>query len=58
MILWKALAEEAFFFQYHLSLDYFSTMQLPILTRKWMIEKFIEQKEKENNAIESSKRKR
>jgi len=33
-------------------------MQLPINTRKWMIEKFIEQKEKENNAIESSKRKR
>jgi hypothetical protein len=32
-------------------------MALPINERKWMIERFIQQKEKENSAIEAAKRK-
>jgi hypothetical protein len=33
------------------------SMSLPINLRKWMIERFIEQKEKENEAMESARRK-
>jgi hypothetical protein len=55
--MWKGLAEEIFFFQYHLRLDMQGTMRLPINMRKWMIERFIEQKDKENEAMEASKRK-
>lgn len=32
-------------------------MSLPINLRKWMIERFVDQKEKENEAMESSRRK-
>lgn len=32
-------------------------MTLPINERKWLIDKFIKQKEKENEAIEAAKRK-
>jgi hypothetical protein len=32
-------------------------MSLPINLRKWIIERFIKQKEKENEAMESAKRK-
>ncbi len=33
------------------------SMNLPIILRKWMIERFIQQKKKEDEAMESSKRK-
>ena len=55
--MWKGLAEEIFFFQYHLHLDMFGAMRLPINMRKWMIERFVEQKEKENEAMEATRRK-
>lgn len=32
-------------------------MTLPINERKWLIERFIQQKEKENEAVESARRK-
>ncbi len=34
-----------------------SSMTLPINLRKWMIERFIDQKEKENEAMEAQRRK-
>jgi len=34
------------------------TMKLPINLRKWMIERFIQQKEQENQAMESARRKK
>lgn len=49
--------EEKFFFQYHLHMDWDRSMQLAIYERKWMIDRFIQQKEKENAAIQSAKRK-
>lgn len=55
--MWKGLAEEIFFFQYHLHLDMLGSMRLPINMRKWMIERFVEQKEKENEAMEATRRK-
>lgn len=55
--MWQGLAEEIFFFQYHLRLDMSGSMSLPINLRKWMIERFIEQKESENKAMEAEQRK-
>lgn len=55
--LWKSLAEEIFFFQYHMRLDMERTMRLPLLMRRWLIDRFIEQKESENSAMEASRRK-
>lgn len=42
---------------YHLHLPRESFMTLPINERKWLIERFIAQKERENEAMESAKRK-
>lgn len=50
--------EEKFFFKYHLNTSFKETMELPIAERKWFINRFIEQKEKENEAIEAEKRKK
>ena len=49
--------EEKWFFLYHMHLEPRKSMQLPINERKWMIERFIKQKERENQAIEAAKRK-
>jgi hypothetical protein len=54
--LWNSLAEEIFFFQYHLKMPMSESMNLPIILRKWMIERFIDQKKKEDEAMESAKR--
>ena len=55
--LWKNLMEEIFFFQYHLHLDKYACMSYPIIERKWLIERFIQQKNKENEQIEAERRK-
>jgi hypothetical protein len=49
--------EEQFFFMYHLKQSRDSFMSLPINERKWLIERFVKQKEKENEAMESARRK-
>jgi len=51
------LAEEIFFFQYHMHLDMEKVMKYPLVLRRWMIDRFIEQKEGENAAMESARRK-
>lgn len=56
-MLWDQLAEEIFFFQYHMRLPMASSMTLPINLRRWMIERFVKQKEKENEAMEAARRK-
>lgn len=38
-------------------MDRFTTMRLPINERKWMIERFIQQKNKENEQMEAERRK-
>jgi len=48
--------EEKFFFWYHLRAEPEISMDLPIAERKWYIQKFIQQKQKENDAMESSRR--
>jgi hypothetical protein len=49
--------EEKFFFLYHMRLPPDVSMSMYINERKWMIERFIQQKEKENEAMEAAKRK-
>lgn len=49
--------EEKFFFQYHMHLAWHHCERMPINERKWMIERFIKQKNRENEAVESAKRK-
>ena len=48
--------DEAFFFLYHLHVSRHDFLQYPINERKYMISKFIEQKEKENEYIEKAKK--
>ena len=55
--MWNGLAEEIFFFQYHMHLNMSGSMSLPLNLRRWLIDRFIEQKEKENEAMESARRK-
>ena len=43
--------EEKFFYMYHLKLNYNLCMALPIYERKWYVEKFIQQKERENEMM-------
>jgi len=42
---------------YHLHQGLPSSMCMPINTRKWMIDRFVQQKEQENEAMESQRRK-
>ena len=49
--------EELFFFMYHMRQSRDNFMTLPINERKWLIDRFIKQKEKENEAIEAARRK-
>lgn len=42
---------------YHLRQSRDNFLSLPINQRKWMIERFITQKDKENEAMESARRK-
>ena len=57
MALWKNLMEEIFFFQYHLHLDKHTCMSYEITERKWLIERFVQQKNKENEQMEAERRK-
>ena len=49
--------EEFFFFMYHMKQSRENFMTLPINERKWLIDRFIQQKEKENEAMEAARRK-
>ncbi len=42
---------------YHLHQGINSSMSMPINTRKWLIDRFIQQKEQENEAMEAQRRK-
>ena len=48
--------EELFFFQYHLHMSKRDCWTLPVHERKWLIQRFIDQKKKENDAIEKAKK--
>jgi hypothetical protein len=48
--------EELFFFQYHMRMSKQDCMSLPVHERKWLIQRFIAQKRKENEAIDKAKK--
>lgn len=48
--------EELFFFQYHLHMSKQDCMRIAIHERKWLIQRFIDQKRRENEAIERAKK--
>ena len=50
--------EEQFFFRYHMNMSRSEFRNYPINERKWMIARFVDQKEKEHEAIEKAKRKK
>lgn len=53
----NSLLEEMFFFQYHLHYDMDKAMKMPIFWRRWFVDRFIHQKDKENEAIEKAQQK-
>jgi len=55
--LWENLAEEIFFFLYHMKQPMSETLKLQINMRKWLINKFVEQKDRENEHMEAERRK-
>lgn len=50
--------EETFFYLYHCSQAPDKTLSLPVWERKWYIDRWIEQKNKENEEIKKSVNKR
>lgn len=50
--------EEQFFFTYHLQRSRDEFRRYPINERKWMIARFLEQKEREEKYIEQAKKKK
>jgi hypothetical protein len=55
-VLWEQLAEEIFFFQYHLRLSMEQSMRMPINLRKWMMHRYVQQRENEEKAMEAAKK--
>lgn len=49
--------EEIFFFQYHMRVNRFDCMRLPINERRFLIERFTQQKEREKSEYEKESRK-
>ncbi len=48
--------EELFFFQYHMHMSKQDSMTLPVHERKWLIQRFIDQKKRENEAMEKARK--
>jgi len=49
--------EEVFFFQYHMHISRFDCLRLPIAERRFLIERFSQQKEKEHQEYERERKK-
>lgn len=49
--------EETFFYLYHLKMDINKTLSLPVWKRKWYIDRWLEQKEKEQEEIKKMSKK-
>jgi hypothetical protein len=51
------MMEELFFFQYHMRMSKEDAWSLPIHERKWIIQRFVTQKQREHEALERAKKK-
>ena len=49
--------DEVFFFVYHMHMDRFTAMRLEIAERRYLIEKFVEQKKREKEEHDKEARK-
>lgn len=49
--------EEKFFFHYYLKMNRSDFLSMPIHERKWLIDRYINQRKKENELIEAERRK-
>lgn len=49
--------EDIFFFQYHLKMDRETCLRIPVNERKWLTQRFINQKNSEHEAFEAERRK-
>ena len=47
--------EEKFFFKYHIQTSFEEAMMLPIYERKWYVHRFMEQKEREEEAMRKAR---
>ena len=56
--MWENLMEEQFFFKYHLRMSRKEFRSYPIDERKWMISRFILQREKENQQMKAARKKK
>jgi hypothetical protein len=57
-MIWQDLWEDVFFFLDQKNISPEDTLSWPINIRKWLIHRSIEQREKEQNAIEAAKKKK
>jgi hypothetical protein len=55
--MWEYLMEEQFFFKYHLRMSREEFRAYPILERKWMIDRFIKQREREDQHMKAARKK-
>ncbi len=53
----EQLREEQWFYLYNFQMPPWETNQLPILERKWFIDRFIKQKEREKEAYDRERSK-
>jgi hypothetical protein len=51
------LLEEMFFFKYFMKIGREEFLKYPITERKWFIDRFIRQKEKEHDELQKSRKK-
>jgi hypothetical protein len=56
--MWEYLMEEQFFFKYNLKCSRDEFLSYPINERKWMIHRFLQQKDKEHEAMEKARKKK
>lgn len=50
--------EDVFFLEYHLHQQRTTILQMPINERKWMVERFVQQRNRENEQVEASRRRK
>lgn len=49
--------EELFLFHYHMHMSRADALSMPVFERKWVLNRFVEQKEKENEAMDKARKK-
>ena len=57
-MLWESVMEDVFFLEYHLHQQRSTILKMPINERKWMVERFIQQRTRENEAVEAARRRK